>query len=200
MQSNSQIITPGILEIYCGPMNSCKTRELINRLDRFERLTGHKYTIFKPDLDTRDSKIKSRFGELSYDCTFTKYNKPEEILKKVNGEDLVIIDEVQFYSEGIEKTIEKLLLENTHVIAAGLDLDFRGEPFGRIPQLLALADIVHKVTAVCDYNECNNPATRTQRLIDGNPANYDSPTVLVGDRAEGYESRCLKHHFVPGKP
>lgn len=87
-----------------------------------------------------------------------------------------------------------------NVVVSGLDLDFRGEPFGSMPVLLSLADEVHKLNGVCDYEGCSNPATRTQRLVNGFPASYNAPIILVGDAKEGYQCRCLQHHEVKDAP
>ena len=110
--------------------------------------------------------------------------------------DIVGIDEVQFFSSEIIQLIDELINQDTRVIVAGLDLDFRGEPFGVMPTLLAKAEFVTKLTAACKI--CGEAATRTQRIIDGKPALYDSPIILVGAK-DSYEARCHKHHIVPKK-
>tara|TARA_Y100000310_G_C20575482_1_gene760192 strand:- start:41 stop:664 length:624 start_codon:yes stop_codon:yes gene_type:complete len=194
-------IKPGVLEIYCGPMKSGKTRELINRVDKLNYIEDCKFNLFKPLIDTRDKTVKSRFGELSYECSFVNEKTPYGIINRLGKETkLVAIDEAHFFGEGIEKIIEILLKKDINVILAGLDLDFRGEPFGQMPTLLAMAHEVKKLTAICEYNGCSTVSTRTQRLVDGKPAPYNSPIILVGDSEEGYETRCLKHHQVPGHP
>ena len=194
------VLKPGIMEVYCGPMKSGKTRELLNRIDKLSYLPGCELDIFKPSLDTRNSSVKSRFGSLSYDCKVANENSPEAMFDLMNGNSkMIAIDEAQFFAEGIENVVEALLKNDVNVILAGLDLDFRGEPFGRMNNLLAMADEVYKLSGVCDYDECGNAATRTQRLIGGEPAPYDSRQILIGDDKEGYECRCLKHHIVPGK-
>ena len=191
-------INPGVLEVYCGPMKSGKTRELINRLDKLNYLPSCEFDIFKPAIDTRTNKIISRFGSLSYNCQFVDENHSYEILDKMkNDSKLIAIDEAQFFSKGIEQTIEKLLRNDINVIVSGLDMDFRGESFGRMHNLMSMANKVTKLTGVCDYEDCSNEATRTQRLIDGLPAPYESETILIGDSKEGYECRCLNHHIVP---
>ena len=96
--------------------------------------------------------------------------------------------------------VEELLKKDVNVIMAGLDLDFRGEPFGQMSYLLTIADFVQKCTGICDYDGCKAVATRTQRLVNGRPASYYSPIILIGDQKEGYQCRCLKHHKVPDKP
>nr|WP_284142963.1 hypothetical protein [Caloranaerobacter azorensis] len=104
------------------------------------------------------------------------------------------IDEVQFFDDGIVDLCRRLADKGLRVIVAGLDMDFRGEPFGPTPDLMAIAEFVDKLTAVCVI--CGNPANRTQRLINGEPANYNEPTILVGAK-ESYEARCRLHHQVP---
>lgn len=111
--------------------------------------------------------------------------------------DVIGVDEVQFFDESIVGTLTSLADQGYRVIAAGLDLDFRGEPFGVVPDLMALAETVTKLQAVCSV--CGSPASRTQRLINGKPASYDDPVILVG-ASEAYEARCRHHHEVPGKP
>ena len=122
-------------------------------------------------------------------------SKIKEFLKDKKY-DIVGIDEVQFFSSEIIQLIDELINQDTRVIVAGLDLDFRGEPFGVMPTLLAKAEFVTKLTAACKI--CGEAATRTQRIIDGKPALYDSPIILVGAK-DSYEARCHKHHIVPKK-
>ena len=108
--------------------------------------------------------------------------------------DIVAIDEAQFFDDGIVETVMTLADRGFRVIIAGLDQDFRGEPFGPMPRLMAVAEQVTKFHAVCTV--CGSPASRTQRLIDGVPAGYDDPVIFVG-AAEAYEARCRLHHEVP---
>ncbi len=194
---------PGFLEVFCGPMNCGKSRELVNIIDRLNYMAHYPYLLVKSQIDTRDAGIKTRFGNLEIACS--RVSKAEEILKLYKDEHRVVgIEEVQFLDENIIPVVEELIANEVYVICTGLDLDFRGEPFGSMPQLLAIADDVHKLTAVCNYKKnqkiCGSPATRTQRLIGDKPASYNSPIILVGDQKEGYAPRCLRHHFVPDKP
>jgi thymidine kinase len=200
-------VIPGRLEIYTGPMKSGKTRQLLLRVDKLSYMNGCDFEFMKPDIDTREPVIKSRFGKLTYDVTYINYANPYEILGLVKpGHKLVGLEEAQFFAKGIEDVVEELIRNDINVLVSGLDLDFRGEPFGSMPYLMAIADKVHKLTAVCEYQDCNSPATRTQRLVNGEPAQYDEPLVKIGDeeiqgsKNESYEARCLKHHFVPGRP
>lgn len=193
------LINPGVLEVICGPMFSGKTFELMHRVEKLNYLKGGKYRLFKPSTDTRSANIKTRFNGLEIECISVK--KPEEIFDHLKeGCHLVGLDETQFFQKEIISIINQLLRQNVNVIAAGLDLDYRGEPFGIMSDLLAMADSVEKLFATCFYPRCKRKATRTQRLINGRCAHYDEPTIVVdGSGKEVYEARCLKHHRVPGK-
>lgn len=198
------IVKPGVLEAFCGPMKSGKTAELIARVNKINFMDGFDMVFIKPRIDKRDKTVKSRFGNTEYNCFFVDEDDPYKILNVVNRDhNLVAIDEIQFFNKGIEKVVEKLLSKNKNVIVAGLDLDFRGEPFGMMPYLLSVADEVIKLRAICSYPKCNASGSRTQRLINGKPANYKSPLILIEDydnKKETYEPRCVMHHKVPGKP
>lgn len=193
------LINPGVLEVICGPMFSGKTFELMHRVEKLNYLKGSKYQLFKPAKDTRDVNIKTRFNGLEIECISIK--KPEEIFDHLQeGAHLVGLDEAQFFQKDMIKVINELLIKDINVIAAGLDLDYRGEPFGIMSDLLAMADSVEKLFATCFYPRCKRKASRTQRLINGKPAHYDQPTIVVdGSGKEVYEARCLKHHAVPGR-
>lgn len=193
------LINPGVLEVICGPMFSGKTFELMHRVEKLNYLQGSKYHLFKPAKDTRTINIYTRFNEMEVECISIK--KPEEIFDHLADEcHLVGIDEAQFFQKDIIKVVNELLNRDINVIIAGLDLDYRGEPFGIMSDLLAMADHVEKLFATCFYPRCKRKATRTQRLIDGKHAHYNEPTIVVeGSGKEVYEARCLKHHVVPGK-
>jgi thymidine kinase len=186
----------GWLEVICGSMFSGKSEELIRRVrrTRYGKLNAQ---VFKPVIDNRysEAEVVSHNG---ISVIATPVVCAEDILRKVTSAvDVVAIDEVQFFDEGIVPVVEKLADEGLRVIAAGLDRDFRGEPFGAMPKLMALAETVTKLQAICVI--CGSPASRTQRLIDGQPASYDEPTIMVG-ASESYEARCRHCHEVPGKP
>jgi thymidine kinase len=199
------MIKEGYLEVFCGPMNCGKSRELITRLDKLRYIQGTKYLLVKPQMENRTKNVKSRFGGLELDCFSISESNPEELFNLVKKSHSVIgFEEAQFFDERVYFVIQELLLKKKHILVSGLDLDFRGEPFGPMPKLLSIANEVHKLTAICEYlrgkKKCNSLATRTQRLINGKPAPYNSSLILVGDKKEGYQSRCLSHHFVPGRP
>jgi thymidine kinase len=195
----------GYLEVFCGPMNCGKTRELVNRADRLHYMHNETPLMIKPGIDTRDvGIIKTRFGNLEINCVTIDEKHPEDILKLVRPDNLLVgIEEAEFMEPKIVNVIQELLRQKKYVVVAGLDMDFRGEPFGPMPQIISIANEVHKLTAVCQYAprgiRCGMPATRTQRLINGKPAPYNSPIILIGDKKEGYEPRCQNHHYVPKK-
>jgi thymidine kinase len=183
----------GWVEVIVGPMYSGKSEELIRRIRR-TKFAKQKVQVFKPEIDIRYSKedVVSHCGGKE-DAIPVKDSS--EILELLEADTQVVaIDEVQFFDKGIIDIIIALADNNKRVICAGLDMDFRGVPFGPIPALLAIAEFVYKIQAICVV--CGNPATRTQRLINGKPAKYEDPIVLIG-ATESYEARCRKCHIVP---
>ncbi len=186
----------GWIEVICGSMFSGKTEELIRRLRRAQ-IARQKIQVFKPAIDLRytDKAIASHNGLQE---NAIPVNNSEELRAHLDPTaDVVAIDEVQFFDEGIVALCNALADQGKRVICAGLDMDFRGVPFGPIPQLLAIAERVDKLQAICVV--CGAAASRTQRLIGGEPAAYDDPIVLVG-ASEVYEARCRLHHQVPQRP
>ncbi len=183
----------GWIELVCGSMFSGKTEELIRRVKRAE-IARQKVQVFKPELDNRYQVEKlSSHGGSYYEATVVQNAAQIGGLLDADTE-VVAIDEVQFFDWTIADLCERLANEGRRVILAGLDMDFRGEPFGPMPLLMAQAEAVDKLQAICMV--CGAPASRTQRLIDGQPANYDDPVILVG-ASEVYEARCRRHHEVP---
>ena len=153
--------------------------------------------VFKPKIDNRysDSEIVSHSGA-KVPCLVVE--KAQDILKKIEADtEVVAIDEVQFFDKDIVEVCEYLADKGIRVMVAGLDKDFRGESFGVMPELLTRAEFVTKLTAVCA--KCGAPATRTQRLVNGKPAGFEDPIVMVG-ADESYEPRCRHCHQVPNKP
>ena len=182
----------GSIEVICGSMFCGKTEELIRRLRRAV-IAKQTIQVFKPAIDRRydDDRVMSHAG-MAFDALPIK--TAGEILKHLKKTTVVAVDEAQFLDEEIVP-IARLLAEwGLRVIIAGLDLDFRGEPFGSMPALLAMAEKVDKLQAICMV--CGEEGTRTQRLVNGKPAHYHDPIVIVG-AAEMYEARCRKHHEVP---
>lgn len=183
----------GGIEVVCGSMFSGKTEELIRRVRR-AIIAKQKVQVFKPELDHRYGieQITSHNGQKVEAMPVPFAN---DILDELDHDTTVVaIDEAQFFDEGIVEVAETLAERNIRVIVAGLDTDFRGEPFGNMPELLCRAETVTKLRAICMV--CGNQAARTQRLVDGHPAYYDDPIVLIGAQ-ESYEPRCREHHEVP---
>jgi thymidine kinase len=182
----------GRIELICGSMFSGKTEEMIRRLRRAV-IARQQVQAFKPAIDARyhAEKVTSHNG-LHFEAQPVAL--AVDILEAVDPQtDVVAIDEVQFFDGGIVEVCEKLAERGKRVICAGLDLDFRGLPFGPLPELLARAEDVDKLHAICVV--CGEEACRTQRLIEGRPAAFDDPVVLVG-AAEVYEARCRQCHRV----
>ena len=182
----------GWIEVICGPMFAGKTEELIRRTTRLE-YAKKKYVVFKPTIDDRYSTCEI-VSHSKYKKNAINISKPKEMYKYITNDTYaVIIDEIQFFSKDILPMIEEWADQGKRVICAGLDCDFKGEPFGIIPDLLALAEDITKLTAICTV--CGEPATRTQRIINGEPAYATDPIVLVG-ATESYEARCRACHTV----
>lgn len=191
-----QELQKGWIEVITGPMFAGKSEELIRRVTTLS-YANKKIVAFKPKIDDRYdvSKISAHNGE-KYEAF--AISEAKEILEHVDSSvQVVAIDEIQFFTKDILPIVEHLAEAGCRVICAGLDMDFRGKPFGIMPLLLAEAEIVTKLEAACTVCGCG--ATRTQRLVNGKPANYKDPIVMVGAK-ESYEARCRKHHVVPGSP
>lgn len=186
---------PGWIEVICGCMFAGKTEELIKRIRVYEYAKKNVVAI-KPTIDNRysDSMIASHAGNFCK-CVCVEPNDLASIEKYAYDSkvDIIVIEEVQFFDEGIVEVCEKLANNKKRVIVAGLDTDFRGEPFKVTAALLAKAEFINKLSAVCCV--CGAPATKTQRLINGKPAKYDDPIILVG-ASECYEARCRKCHVI----
>lgn len=182
----------GWIEVIAGPMYSGKSEELIRRIRR-AKIAKQKIQVFKPEIDNRYSKedVVSHCGEKE---GAIPVRNSTQILELIDEDvEVVAIDEAQFFDEFIVKVVCDIADKHKRVICAGLDMDFKGEPFGNMPELMAVAEFVDKIQAVC--MKCGRPATRTQRLINGQPARYDDPIVLVGAK-ESYEARCRKCHEI----
>ncbi len=193
----------GHLEVIVGPMFSGKSEELIRRVTRAV-IARQRVAVFKPALDSRyhAAHVASHAGR-SLEAVAVPGAAAIRAHLLGEGEllsdpaltlpDVVGIDEAQFFGPELGPLVLDLAGRGVRVILAGLDLDFRAEPFGCMPDLLARAESVEKLTAICTV--CGAPATRSQRLIAGEPARYDDPVVLVGAQ-EAYEARCRVHHTV----
>ncbi len=186
--------TAGWVHVICGCMFCGKTDEMLRLLRRFS-IAGRRVILVKPRLDTRTDRVTvvSRSGAQHHAITV---DDSREIEAAIADADIVAIEEGQFFDERLPEVVERLADAGKQVLVTGLDRDFRGVPFGAMPRLMALADQVTKLTAICMV--CGEPTTRTQRLIDGSPAPADSPLIVIGGLGdETYEARCRLHHEVP---
>ena len=187
----------GWVEVIAGPMFSGKSEELIRRVTR-ALIAKQPVQVFKPVIDDRYDAlaVASHMGRTLEARPVPDVAALEDALREETQ--VVAVDEAQFFEPALVDLVDRLASRGVRVILAGLDLDFRGEPFGPMPALLARAEVVEKLTAIC---RCGRAATRTQRLIAGQPAHVDDPVVLVG-AAESYEPRCRSCHVVirSGRP
>ncbi|EII6316647.1 thymidine kinase [Staphylococcus pseudintermedius] len=182
----------GWIECITGSMFSGKSEELIRRLRRGV-YAKQKVVVFKPTIDDRyhKEKIVSHNGN---EIEAINISKASEIWHHdLNGVDIIGIDEIQFFDRDIVDIAQTLAERGYRVITAGLDMDFKGEPFHPVPEMLAVSEHITKLQAVCAV--CGASSSRTQRLIDGKPAKVDDPIILVGAN-ESYEPRCRAHHIV----
>jgi thymidine kinase len=183
----------GWIEVICGSMFSGKTEELIRRVRRAQ-IARQKVQVFKPAMDTRYArrKVASHNG---MQVEAVPVESTVQLQALIDPDTTVVaLDEAQFFDDDVVALCGELANQGRRVIVAGLDMDFRGEPFGPMPQLMAQAERVDKLQAICVV--CGGPASRTQRLINGQPAAYGDPVILVG-ASEVYEARCRGCHVVP---
>jgi thymidine kinase len=184
----------GWVEVITGVMFSGKSEELIRRVRR-ALIAKRRVQVFKSALDARYDGVESISSHDGAVVHAVPVHTSMEVAQAAHRDTQVFaIDEVQFLDEGIVEVIGLLADRGARVIVAGTDMDFRGEPFGSIPRILTLAETVDKLHAICV--RCGHPATRNQRLVDGEPAPAEAPTIQVGG-AESYEARCRRCHEVP---
>lgn len=188
----------GWIEVICGPMFAGKSEELLRKMNRL-KYAEVDYVIFKPVIDTRTKdSVKSRDGR---ELKAVQVKKSADIISHIKGlknkPQVIAIDEIQFFDEELPSVCDYLADNGFIIYAAGLDTDFRGVPFSNTANMMSIAESVIKLTAIC--TECGAPATRTQRLINGKPASFDSPTIIVGN-TETYTARCRHHHYVKDGP
>jgi thymidine kinase len=187
---------PGWIEVITGVMFSGKSEELIRRVRRAIIARRH-VQVFKSHFDSRYTGLYSVSSHDGRELEATPVDSAAEIFRMVRPDtELVAIDEAQFLDAEIVNVTTALAARGVRVILAGTDTDFRGEPFGAMGDLMAVAESVDKLQAICVI--CGDLATRNQRLVDGRPARHDSPTIMVGGR-ESYEARCRRCHRVPRK-
>ena len=183
----------GWIECICGSMFSGKSEELLRRIKRGV-IAKQKVLLFKPSIDNRydENRVSTHNGN-SYDSI--SIEKSSDILNFVKDTkyDIIGIDEIQFFDNDIVKIINKLADDGIRVIVAGLDMDVKAEPVHPMPEIMAISEMVTKLHAVC--NKCGKEASRSQRLINGKPAKYDDPIVVIG-ASESYEARCRHCHEI----
>ena len=191
-----QMYRPGYIEVISGCMFAGKTEELIRRIKTLE-FAKKNVLVFKPAIDNRysNTKVVSHSGSSVESIVVPDARSILDFVK--DDTDVIAIDEIQFFDEDVLLVCDYLAKKGKRVMCAGLDTDFRAEPFGVMPRLITDAEFVTKLTAVC--MKCGAPATRTQRLVNGRPAQYTDPIIMVG-AAEAYEARCRHCHEVVGKP
>ncbi len=189
---NYQEYKGGHIEVICGPMFAGKTEELIRRTTRMEYAKKN-YLVFKPIIDNRYATDEI-VSHSKYRTKAINISKPSEILNYIDETtQAIVIDEIQFFDISIVNIIQNLADKGLRIICAGLDCDFKGQPFGIMPIILSIAEDITKLTAICMV--CGEVATRTQRIINGKPAYEDDPIVQVG-ASESYEARCRHCHKV----
>ena len=185
---------PGWIEVISGVMFAGKSEELIRRVRRAV-IARKQVQVFKSHLDARYAGLYSVTSHDGLTVDAEPVDSADQIVRQVRPDtEVVAIDEAQFLDGGVVTVANALADRGVRVIVAGTDSDFRGEPFGAMPILMAVAEIVDKLQAICVV--CGGPATRNQRLVNGKPAPWDSPTIMVGGR-ESYEARCQHCHRVP---
>ena len=193
MTSGSFQLNGGWIEVIAGVMFSGKSEELIRRVRR-SLIAKKRVQVFKSHLDDRYGGLFAVGSHDGRTIEAIPVDSTEQIALRLDPlAQVVAIDEVQFLDGGIVALANSLANRGRRVILAGTDTDFRGEPFGPMPQLMCVAEVVDKLHAICVL--CGAPATRNQRLIDGKPARYDSPQLMVGG-AEAYEARCRSCHKI----
>ena len=184
----------GTIEVIAGVMFSGKSEELIRRIRR-ALIARRKVQVFKSHLDDRYAGLSQVSSHTGVTIEAVPIDSSAEIYRRVRPDsEVVAIDEAQFLDEGVVQLATDLAERNVRVIVAGTDTDFRGLPFGKMGELMAIAEEVLKLQAICVV--CGNLACRNQRLIDGRPARFDSPIIMVGG-SESYEARCRRCHRVP---
>jgi thymidine kinase len=186
----------GRIEVVAGVMFSGKSEELIRRIRR-AIIARHRVQVFKSHLDARYEGLHRVSSHTGVTIEALPIDRADEVLRRVErpeAVDVVAIDEVQFLDVGIVEVATHLAERGVRVICAGTDTDFRGEPFGMMGHLMAIAEEVTKLQAICVM--CGDLACRNQRLVDGRPARWNMPVVMVGG-SESYEARCRKCFQVP---
>ncbi len=187
-----QVSKTGWIEVICGPMFAGKSEELIRRIKRLE-YAKKDTLVFKPKIDNRysEDEIVSHSKRHTKSINIEHSSDVYKHLAKTKHVDAIVIDEVQFLDDGIVDVCDDLANKGIRIIVGGLDTDFKGDPFKNVANLLAKAEYITKLTAICV--KCGAPATKTQRIVNGEPAKKDDPIIIVG-ASECYEPRCRHCH------
>jgi len=194
VSGGAQQFTGGWIEVIAGVMFSGKSEELLRRVRR-SLIAKKRVQLFKSHLDTRYAGLFTVSSHDGRTAAAVPVDTAAQIASRLDPTAQVIaIDEAQFLDAAIVPLVTSLAERGRRVIVAGTDTDFRGEPFGAMPALMAVAEMVDKLHAICVL--CGGPASRNQRLIGGQPASYESPTIMVG-AADTYEARCRACHQLP---
>lgn len=198
----------GLIEVVYGPMFAGKTSELIRQID-MAIISKLEIIVFKPKVDNRYKKTDEICTNNGYSFKSVVVEKALDIVdhvKKISKPiDKIFIDEIQFFDEKIVDVVNYLSKDKgIDLVLAGLALDFKGAPFGQMPKLVGMAQKVKSLTAICVHEKedgtiCRKPAYFTQRLVNGKPAPYNSPIILV-DGTNHYTARCEEHWMVPDRP
>lgn len=184
----------GSIEVIAGVMFSGKSEELIRRVRR-ALIARRRVQVFKSHLDERYAGVQQVSSHDGRSFEAVPINSAIDVMSLVQPEtEIVAVDEAQFLDRGIVDVVTALANQGVRVIVAGTDTDFRGEPFGPMGELMAIAEMVDKLRAICIV--CGDLACRNQRLVDGRPAPYDAPVIQVGG-SESYEARCRHCHQLP---
>ncbi|MFD1686794.1 thymidine kinase [Halobellus litoreus] len=189
------ITNSGWIEVVTGSMFSGKTEEVLRRLRRAE-IAGQEVAAFKPAVDDRygETTVGSHVGRQWNAAVVPSEGEGVwEIRERLDGEDVVAVDEANFFGPELVDVCQRLADDGRRVVVSGIDQTYRGEPFEPLPQLMAVAEYVDKLQAIC--SQCGEPATRNQRLVEGEPAHVDDPTIVVGAE-ESYEARCRNCHTL----
>jgi thymidine kinase len=189
-----KVSRPGSIEVIAGVMFAGKSEELIRRVRRAV-IARRRVQVFKSHLDSRYAGLYSVASHDGKELDATPVDASAEIYRLTRPDTQVVaVDEAQFLDRAIVGVATALAARDVRVVLAGVDTDFRGEPFGPMGDLMAVAERVDKLQAICVV--CGDLACRNQRLVDGRPARYDAPTIMIGGQ-ESYEARCRKCHEVP---
>lgn len=191
------VFKPNWLKVFVGPMKSGKTRGLVEYIDTLQFMDNINYIVFKPEVDTRENNLYTRFNSNAINCTYVTNESLQNIYKEGKNYNIILIDEIQFMDSSVVDIINQLIKMDKMVIVAGLSLAFNNRPFRTVEKLLPFANEIKVCYGICEHPGCNKISTRTQRLIDGEPVAFDDKLISIeGDGKETYETRCVKHHVI----